>query len=136
MKIRHTLGNEIYHGKQFPMNTVILHNEKNGVEVFCSNFGKQNGKITVLIHIPNHKKFLKTEMRNEYTKEMYNYYLSLQKPSQKLNYKQMMAHDRKRKTGSGGVRLGKFCGQITDYECAKNPLHDFRRVYNQIANHS
>lgn len=65
-------------------------------------------------------------MRNEYTKAMYYYYLSLQKPYQKLNYKQMMTHDRKRKTGSGGVRLGKFCGQITDYECTKNPLHDFR----------
>lgn len=60
MQIRHTLGNEIYHGKQFPINTIVLRNEKNGVEVFCSNFRKRNGKITVLIHVPNHEKFLKT----------------------------------------------------------------------------
>ena len=41
-----------------------------------------------------------------------------------------MHHDRKRKSGSGGIRLKKWCGEITDYECSKNPFHDFRRVYN------
>lgn len=79
----------------------------------------RKGKITVLIHIPGRKKFLKTEMRNEYTKAMYDYTQQFKDDSKRLNYKQMMSHDRKRKCGSGGVRLGKFCGQITDYECTK-----------------
>ena len=121
MQIRRTLGNELYHGKQFPINTIILRSE-NGVEIFCSDFRMRKGKITVLIHIPGRKKFLKTEMCNEYTQQFKD-------DSKHLNYKQMMSHDRKRKCGSGGVRLGKFCDQITDYECTKNPMHDFRRVY-------
>lgn len=128
MKIRRTLGNELYHGKQFPIDTIILRSE-NGVEIFCSDFRMRKGKITVLIHIPGRKKFLKTEMHNEYTKAMYDYTQQFKDDSKRLNYKQMMSHDRKQKCGSGGVRLGKFCGQITDYECTKNPLHDFRRVY-------
>lgn len=128
MKIRRTLGNELYHGKQFPINTIVLRSE-NGVEIFCSDFRMRKGKITVLIHIPGRKKFLKTEMRNEYTKVMYDYTQQFKDDSKRLNYKQMIAHDRKRKCGSSGVRLGKFCGRVTDYECTKNPLHDFRRVY-------
>lgn len=63
MRIRRTLGNELYHGRQFPINTIILHGE-NEVEIFCSDFRMRKGKITVLIHIPGRKKFLKTEMRN------------------------------------------------------------------------
>lgn len=41
-----------------------------------------------------------------------------------------MTHDRIHKNGGGGVHLGKFCGQVTDYEYTKNPMHDFRRVHN------
>lgn len=128
MKIRRTLGNELCHGKQFPINTIILRNE-NGVEIFCSNFKIRKGKITVLIHIPGRKKFLKAEMRNEYTKAMYDYAQQFKDKSKPLNYRQMMSHDRKKKSGGSGKRLTPFCGQVTDYECSKNPLHDFRRVY-------
>ena len=44
-----------------------------------------------------------------------------------------MKHDHAHKGGGSGKRLTPFCGEITDYECAKIPLHDFRRVYNQIS---
>ena len=41
-----------------------------------------------------------------------------------------MKHNHAHKGGGSGKRLTPFCGEITDYECAKIPLHDFRRVYN------
>ena len=50
------------------------------------------------------------------------------KANNKINYAKLMRHDRKHKSGGGGSRI--YNGSITDYECTKNPLHDFRRVYN------
>ena len=129
MQIRRTLGNEVCYRKQFPMNTVVLRSE-NGSEIFCSNFRKVKGNVTVYIHIPGEQKLYKMEMCNEYTEAMYKYLCQFKNTSKPLNYKQMMSHDRKRKCGSGGTRLRKWCGQVTDYECSKNPLHDFKRVYN------
>lgn len=37
-------------------------------------------------------------------------------------------HDRRHKGGGGGTRI--FNGSITDYECRKDPFHDFRRYWN------
>lgn len=130
LKIRRTLGSEIIHNLQFQMNTIILRNNKTNVEIFCSDFTLRKGKVAVLVYIPSEKVFVKTEMHNEYTKVMYEYAQKFKDKSKSLNYKQMMTHERKRKNGSGGVHIRKFCGQVTDYECAKEPLHDFRRVYN------
>lgn len=48
----------------------------------------------------------------------------------KPNFKALMKHDHAHKGGGSGKRLTPFCGEITDYECAKIPLHDFRRVYS------
>ena len=45
MKIRRTLGNELYHGKQFPINTIVLRSE-NGVEIFCYDF-RQRGNLHI-----------------------------------------------------------------------------------------
>lgn len=46
----------------------------------------------------------------------------------------MMRHERKHKSGGSGIRLDKenyYADKtITDYECRKNTMHDFRRVYN------
>lgn len=39
-----------------------------------------------------------------------------------------LLNERQHKAGSGGSRI--YDGSITDYECSKNPLHDFRRCYN------
>lgn len=52
-----------------------------------------------------------------------NFHIS--KMLRRFNTKAAMDHTRVHKGGSGGVRLSKFCGQVTDYECAKEPLHDF-----------
>lgn len=73
-------------------------------------------------------------MKNALTEEIWRYHFKMQRKSNvscyKGNYENMMKHDRKKKCGSGGVRLVKFCGQVTDYECRKDPLHDFPRVWN------
>ena len=85
----------------------------------------------VKVYDPVHAKWGNTLMRNEYTENLWNYHRKMQrKKKDDLDYTSLMKHDRKRKCGSGGVRLTPFCGQVTDYECAKVPLHDFRRVWN------
>ena len=47
--------------------------------------------------------------------------------------KNMMKHSRKHKSGGSGIRLSKenyYADKtMTDYECSKNPLHDFKRYY-------
>ena len=64
------------------------------------------------------------------TEMMWNYYRKHQKKRKKkhINYEEMMKHDRKHKSGGGGSRI--YNGSITDYECTKNPMHDFRVCYN------
>ena len=60
---------------------------------------------------------------------MWDYYRKHQRKNKsKVNYTQIMEHERYHKSGGGGSRI--YNGSITDYECTKNPLHDFRRVYN------
>ena len=69
-------------------------------------------------------------MQNEITDKMVDFYI--QKINAKyndVNFKALMKHDRMKKKGSGGTRLSKWNGIVTDYECTKNPLHDFRRVF-------
>ena len=46
----------------------------------------------------------------------------------------MMRHERAKKKGTGGEFLGKFCGTVTDYECAKRTLHDFPQSYTVLYN--
>ena len=115
---------EVYHGRSFPANTVILRFES-GTEFFCSDFKPK--KKPVLIWTG--KAWYKTEMHNNYTYIMYKYAKEHVKAKPKhLNVSQLMKASRKKKSGSGGARR-EFVGSITDYECTKNPLHDFRRVY-------
>lgn len=128
MKLTRLLIGEYHHKKYFPKDTIVLTGET-GAEIYCSNFHMENGKIPVFIYIPESGKLYKTKMRNEYTREMYNYAQKFKDTSKPLNYRQMMAHDRKKKGGGSGKRLTPFCDQVTDYECRKEPLHDFRRVY-------
>ena len=70
---------------------------------------------------------------NDYTYYMYKFYLSeLQKRKRKTKaksssyYANLMKHDRRHKGSGSGQRLG-FTGTVTEYECTKNPFHDFRK---------
>ena len=124
------MPHETIKGKEMPMNSIVLRLD-NKIILVCSKFNhsrKQNLELTVWL--PTENKWVRTYTKNEYTEMMWNYY---RKHQQKRNhdfrkYENMMKHDSRHKGGGGGSRI--YNGSITDYECSKNPMHDFRRVYN------
>ena len=130
MQIYKALNTEVLHNKEFRMGSIILQLDNKMIFV-CNKFNhsrKQNLELTV--RLPTENKWVRTYTKNEYTEMMWNYY---RKHQQKRNhdfrkYENMMKHDRRHKCGGGGSRI--YNGNITDYECSKNPMHDFRRVYN------
>lgn len=104
----------------------------NGTILVCFDFRSRNKKLPILYYAPKQKKWFLTYQWDQFTKAMYDLYKRniRKKMRHKINYNALMAHERVHKHSSGGTRIGKFCGQITDYECTKNPMHDFRKVYN------
>lgn len=133
MKIYSLLGTDYINGKQFIMGSVVLILD-NGVKVVSSDFNKsRNEKILVTVWDSERKVWGTALMRNKYSFMMWEYHRKVnatKKPYQGFNWEKAMEHDRKHKHGTGGVRLCKWSGNVTDYECAKNPLHDFRRVWS------
>lgn len=137
MQISHTLGGctNCINGREFPTNSVVLR-IKNGTTLVCQNFTRtRNGSVLIFCYLPTEKKWVKTYANNEYTRSMYEYYKgTIRKANRKKhrqtnhNYANMMKHARKKKSGGGGGRIS-HAQTVTDYECTKNPLHDFRRVY-------
>lgn len=131
MQIYKALRVEVSHGKEFPVGAIILTLD-NKIELVCTKFNhSRKEKLELFVWLPSEKKWVKTYAKNEYTEMMWDYYRKNQKKKSKkcVNYAGMMKHDRKHKSGGGGgSRI--YNGSITDYECAKNPLHDFRRRYN------
>ena len=124
------MPHEVIKGKEMPMNGIVLRLDNKAILV-CSKFNhsrKQN--LELLVWLPTQNKWVRTYAKNECTEMMWDYY---RKHQQKRNhdfrkYENMMKHDRRHKGGGGGSRI--YNGSITDYECSKNPMHDFRRVYN------
>lgn len=132
MQLSRTLGgcSNIVHGKEFPTNAIILQLD-NGTEFVSTNFKQSRKKpLKVYCYIPTEKKWIITFLKDNYKEIMWDYYRKCERKNKirKGNYEQMMKHDRKHKHAGGGSRI--YNGSITDYECTKNPLHDFRRVYN------
>ena len=79
------------------------------------------------MHLPK-QGWVRTYEKNQLTEIMWTYYRkSVQQKKSHDNYEKMMRHSRKKKYSSGGSRLGSN-SYTTDYECTKEPLHDFRRV--------
>lgn len=132
MKITRVLGGScnLIHGREFPMNSVVLQLD-NGTELLCTNFRhSRKAELELFCYIPTEKKWVKTYAKNKYTELMWDYHRKRERESKKRNgnYSQMMKHSRKRKK-SGGGKIS-HTQTVTDYECTKNPMHDFRRVYN------
>ncbi len=129
MRIYHILTPyEIFHNREMHMNTIcVLLN--NGNVLTCEKFPcSQKEKLKLIIWLSAERKWVKTYAKNEYTEMIWQYYFKLLRKSRcKVNVNQCMKHDRIHKKGSGGSRLGNN-GIVTDYECSKNPLHDFRRA--------
>lgn len=130
MQIYQTLGQYPVHGKILPMYSVVLKLDDKKTEIICMNFNtSRKYKLNVIVYNCVEKTWTRCKMRNKYTEIMWNYYRQTKKHKRdKNNYTQLMHHDRKHKSGGGGSRI--YNGSITDYECTKNPLHDFRRCYN------
>ena len=124
------MPHEVIKGKEMPMNGIVLRLDNKAILV-CSKFNhsrKQN--LELLVWLPTQNKWVRTYVKNQYTEMMWDYYRNHQQKRKKkhINYEKMMEHERYHKSGGGGSRI--YNGSITDYECSKNPLHDFRRVYN------
>ena len=131
MKITRTLGGctNIIHGKEFRRNSIILY-LNNGTELVCQDFcHSRKQKLELFCYITTENKWVKTYAKNEYTELMWDYYRKCERSNnvRKGNYSQMMKHSRKRK-GSGGGKIS-HTQTVTDYECTKSPMHDFKRTY-------
>jgi hypothetical protein len=130
MKLSRTLGGccNLVYGKEFPMNSVILQLD-NGMELVCTNFCQSRKlPLHVYCYIPTEKKWVLTILDGEYKEIMWKYYRKCKRKHEKCkaNYSQMMKHERKHKNGGGGSRIGSNA-MVTDYECTKETMHDFRR---------
>lgn len=131
MKLSHVLGgccNMVY-DKEFPINSVILRLE-NGTTFVCTSF-RQSRKIPLRVYcyMPLQQKWKITFLDQKLKHAMWDYHRQHERKrnKNKANYVQFMKHDRKHKHGSGGSLDSKH--SITDYECTKNPMHDFRKSY-------
>ena len=125
MRLEKLVYSEYLHGKQFHVGTVVLRLD-NKTELAISDFHFQNGKLEVFLYEP-FKKWKRVFLRNDYTKIMYNYHCKGKCKRKKsfCNFEQLMKHERVHKKGGGGKISPTQI--VTDYECTKIPLHDFRR---------
>lgn len=133
MRLYKALNTEVLHNKEFPMNSIILELDNKCMLVSSDFHHKRKYALKTYVWLPNEKKWVYTYAKNKYTEMMWDYYRKdKQKHKTKKkycgNYANMMEHERKHKGSGGGSRI--YDGSITDYECSKNPLHDFRRCYN------
>lgn len=128
MILTHVLGGccNMVHNREFPMNSVVLQLE-NGTEYICTNF-KQSRKKPLQVYCYISGKWTIRVINGKLKHIMWDYHRDCSRKYRKCkaNYNQLMRHDRKKKNGSGS-RITTH--SITDYECTKNPLHDFRKSY-------
>lgn len=132
MKIVVVEQNSKYKNHHIPVGSILLRTE-NGIVYVCENFHNEKDDF-VHVWIWNRKQWCYVLANNNYTDSMRKFYLSeLQKRKRETKksksssyYANLMKHDRRHKGSGSGQRLG-FTGTVTEYECTKNPLHDFRR---------
>lgn len=124
--------NTFIHNREIVPESIVC-KLSNGTILVCSDFIKRKDKkIPILFYMPNKKCWCKAYQNDQFTDAMSDYHNKIIKKEKrrKTNFKALMSHDRLHKCGGNGKRLTPSCGEITDYECAKIPMHDFRRVYN------
>ena len=124
------MPHELIKDRKIPMNSIVLRLDNKAILV-CSKFNhSRKNKLELLVWLPTEKKWVRTYAKNKYTEMMWDYYRKHQQKRKKehINYEKMMEHDHIHKHAGGGSRI--YNGSITDYECTKNPLHDFRVCYN------
>lgn len=102
------------HGKEFPVGTIILY-LKNGAEIAST-------ETETFVYFPCKK--WKKEITNRYN-NLFKMAFPKAKHNCNVNCEKLMKHHCARK-GNGGGKISPP-NAMTDYECAKSPLHDFRR---------
>lgn len=126
--IKHLYGNEFVHGKEFPMNSIVLSFDNKIKLVGAKFIVAPNAKLEFYVWLPTEKRWFKYNKKDVWTNTIVAYYKEkfCNRDEKYVNYAAMMRHDRRHK--KGGMKRGKR-GAFTDYECSNNPMHDFRRVY-------
>lgn len=102
MQLSRTLGGccDIIHGKEFPMNSIIL-TADNGTQLVCTNFHQsRKQKLKLYVWLPIDKKWVVTYAKNEYTEMMWAYYRKCEHKSRN-HYKK---HTKRTKNKSGSVK--------------------------------
>jgi hypothetical protein len=128
MKSEVALGGDTFvKDRHFHMGSVILYLDNNYIlvgEDFTQKYGQ---KMEIFVYIPAEEKWVRTFSRDKYTETMWRLHNKHTRHKRsKVNYEQLMSHDRVHKGGGGGSRIGNN-QTVTDYECTKNNLHDFHR---------
>ena len=121
-------------GLCFPTESVVLYCESGNIIVSNDFSHKKHLPLKVICFEPQKKVWIKTEIRNDIKQIFWDIYRKNHKHKKykphQPNYKKMMSHERKKKKGSGGQFLYAVnTHTLTDYECSKNPLHDFSQSY-------
>jgi hypothetical protein len=108
------------------MESVILY-LNNGFILVGEDFTQKYGrKMEIFVYIPAEKRWVRTYAWDRYTEAMWQLHNRHTRRNGKTNFEQMMMHDRRHKKGGGCSRISGN-SVVTDYECTKNPMHDFRR---------
>lgn len=111
-------------GLYIPANSVVF--QKNGVILVCVKFPAKGNTLDLYVYSPKRGGWYKTVACDNYTAQMAAAYRKRNRRMY-VNTRKLMAHDRVHKHGTGGTV--EHVNAITDYECSKNPLHDFRRSF-------
>ena len=141
MKVYKIFRSEEIHKVDFPMNTIILSASNGTMIVALPDAFKRHNKGRIRIEVWNGSRWIVTTAQNKYTEMLWDFQIRESRQRRKAegkkyngNYSAMMRHERAKKKGTGGEFLGKFCGTVTDYECAKRTLHDFPQSYTVLYN--
>lgn len=124
--------NEFIRGIEFKHGSIVKYFD-NGQIVVCSHFFVQKNKLELFLF--NGAKWVRTYAPaiDGTAKEIIKLHRKQNRNNNLVKCANLMKHERKHKKAGGGS-CSRFSGIVTDYECAKEPLHDFRRTRIMIEN--
>lgn len=71
---RTVMWNEIIHGREFPMDSIVLKADNGTVIVCCDFHHSRKEPLELFCFLPAEKKWIKTHAKNKYTELMWDYY--------------------------------------------------------------
>lgn len=121
-------NNTFFHGNEIPENAVIYAN--NGTILYCNDFmHKRTQPLRIMVYDKSAQKFTcKISRDKQFNDILWTEHRKFTHSHKHTVNSSYMKHSRGHKKSSGGQR--DYVRSITDYECTKNPLHDFRICYN------